>query len=107
MGWSLTNLFIQILGGIIGGHLAVIASKELEFGALGHTIAGAVGGVLSGIFLQTLAATMVTGTGELTAPRVADQVLVQGLTGIVAGGIVTLAAGIFKQSRGQSDTKDQ
>jgi hypothetical protein len=106
MAWSLTNLFIQFLGGIIGGHIAVVAAKELEFGALGHTIAGAAGGLLSGIFLQTVAATMVTGTGDLTVPRLLDQVLIQGITGAVAGGIVTLAVGIFKQSRVQSDTRE-
>jgi uncharacterized membrane protein YeaQ/YmgE (transglycosylase-associated protein family) len=53
MTWTFTNLVIQIIAGILGGHAAAAASKEHGFGALGHTIVGAVGGGLSGAFFQT------------------------------------------------------
>ncbi len=65
MAWTVTNLVIQIIAGSIGGHAAAAASKEHSFGALGHTIAGAVGGALSGYFLQTIVATVVTGKGAV------------------------------------------
>ena len=51
MTWTITNLVIQMIAGIIGGHGAAVASKEHSFGVLGHTIVGAVGGAISGYFL--------------------------------------------------------
>jgi uncharacterized membrane protein YeaQ/YmgE (transglycosylase-associated protein family) len=52
MSRTYTNLLIEIIGGIVGGHFAALAAREYSFGALGHTIAGAVGGAFSGVFLQ-------------------------------------------------------
>jgi uncharacterized membrane protein YeaQ/YmgE (transglycosylase-associated protein family) len=98
MTWSITNLVIQIIGGIFGGHAAAVAVKDHDFGAFGHTLAGAVGGVLSGCLLQTLAATMVTGTGTVNEPRFAELAMLQGLTGAVAGGIAMLLFGFLKHS---------
>jgi hypothetical protein len=40
MKWSVTNLWIQIVTGILGGHAAAVAAKEHSFGVLGHTVAG-------------------------------------------------------------------
>ena len=98
MEWSVTNLMIQIVMGILGGHAVAVAAKEHSFGAVGHTVAGAAGGAVSGYFLQTFAATMVTGTGGLNEPRLVEQLLLQGLTGAVAGGIATLVVGFCKHS---------
>ena len=57
MTWTFTSLVIQIIAGLIGGHVAAVAVHEHAFGAVGHTVAGLVGGFLSGYFLQTLAIT--------------------------------------------------
>ena len=38
MVWATTNLVIQIIAGILGGHAAALASKEHSFGVFGHTI---------------------------------------------------------------------
>jgi len=96
--WSITNLLIQLVMGILGAHAAAVAAKEHSFGVLGHTVVGAVGGALSGYFLQTLAVTMVTGAGSVNEPRFAEQVVLQGLTGAVAGGIAMLVVGFIKHS---------
>ncbi len=98
MAWSLTNLLIQIVGGILGGHAAAAAAKEHSFGALGHTLTGLAGGAFSGGFFQIAAATMVTGTGSLQEPSFVEQVVIQCFAGAVAGGIVTLAVGFMKHS---------
>ncbi|MGO9004258.1 MAG: hypothetical protein ACLQIQ_00230 [Beijerinckiaceae bacterium] len=98
MTWSVTNLVIQIIGGILGGHAAAVAAKDHSFGVFGHTLAGAVGGALSSCFFQTLAATMVTGAGGLNEPRLAELVIVEGLAGAVAGGIATLLFGFLKHN---------
>jgi uncharacterized membrane protein YeaQ/YmgE (transglycosylase-associated protein family) len=99
MNWTTTNLIIQIIAGILGGHGAAVASKEHSFGALGHTIAGAVGGAVSGYFLQTIVGTVVTGTGDIQQDAdLVTQWVLQGLAGLAAGGIVTMAIGFIKHS---------
>jgi hypothetical protein len=52
MTWTFTNLAIQIVAGMIGGNFAAALGKEHGFGVVGHTVAGAVVGTLSGYFLQ-------------------------------------------------------
>ncbi len=98
MTWTLTNLIIEIIAGILGGHAAAIAAKEHAFGALGHTVVGALGGGLSGYFLQTLVNTMVTITGSLNQPRVADVFMLQSLAGLASGAAAMLVVGFIKHS---------
>jgi uncharacterized membrane protein YeaQ/YmgE (transglycosylase-associated protein family) len=66
MTWTFTNLLIQI---VVGGHVAASALHEHGFGAIGHNVAGLVGGFISGYFLQTLAVTIVTGARAPNEPR--------------------------------------
>ena|ERR1700719_633805 len=98
MTWTFTNLVIQIIAGILGGHAAATAAHEHSFGAFGHTIVGALGGALSGSFLQTFAGTVVTASGSLNEPTAVEQAILQGLTGAAAGGILTLVVGFIKHS---------
>lgn len=98
MSWTLTNLLIELIAGIVGGHMIAAVAKEHSFGALGHTIAGALGGGLSGFFLQTLAGMVVDSAGN--AYQATDQVtewFIQGVTGLIAGAMVTMAIGFAKQ----------
>ena len=98
MTWTLTSLVIQIIAGLIGGQAAAVATHEHSFGAVGHTIAGLVGGFLSGYFLQTLAITMVTSTGSLNEPRPAEVFMVQALTGLASGAIAMMVVGFIKHT---------
>ena len=106
MTWTVTNLFIEIIAGIVGAHAISAAAKEHSFGVIGHTIAGAAGGAFSGYFLQTLAATVVDSTGEVhqDADAVA-RLLVQGLMGIAAGAILTMIVGFAKHGIDQHKTE--
>jgi hypothetical protein len=98
MIWTSTNLVIQILTGVLGAHFAATAAREHGFGFLGHTLVGALGGALSGYFLQTLAVTLVTGSGSLNEIRAVDNAVLQGLAGIAAGGCLALVVGFIKHS---------
>lgn len=98
MTWTFANLVIQLIAGVLGGHAAAVAAHEHGFGAVGHTVVGAIGGGLSGYFLQTLAVTMVTASGSLNEPTLAEAFVLQALTGAAAGGILTLVAGFLKHS---------
>ena len=98
MIWTSSNLVIQIFTGILGAHFAATAAREHGFGFFGHTLVGAIGGALSGYFLQTLAITLVTGSGSLNEIRAVDNAVLQGLAGIAAGGCLTLVVGFIKHS---------
>jgi uncharacterized membrane protein YeaQ/YmgE (transglycosylase-associated protein family) len=94
MTWTVTNLIIEIIAGVVGAHAIAAAAKEHSFGAIGHTIAGAAGGAFSGSFLQTLAATVVDSTGEVHQDADAvTRLLLQGLMGLAAGAILTMILG--------------
>jgi uncharacterized membrane protein YeaQ/YmgE (transglycosylase-associated protein family) len=106
MTWTLTNLIIELVAGAIGGNAIAAAAQEHSFGWLGHTCTGALGGAFSGYFLQTFAATVVNGGGEVQQdPDLITQWLVQFLTGLAAGAIVTMAVGFAKHAVGQHKAK--
>jgi hypothetical protein len=48
MSGTLINLIIQIIAGVIGGHAAGATLKNYTLGAVGNTIAGAIGGAVGG-----------------------------------------------------------
>ena len=105
MTWTLTNLLIQVVTGILGAHVAAIAAKEHSFGFIGHTAVGATGGAASGYFLQTLAITMVTGSGDLNEPRAAEIAILQGLTGAAAGACLMLVVGFVQHAVGEHKSR--
>jgi hypothetical protein len=98
MSWTVTNLFIQVIMGLIGGHVAAVAAHEHSFGVVGHTITGLIGGMLSGYFLQTAVGTLLNGSGLANAPDPVSQAILQALAGLVAGAVVTLVVGLVEHS---------
>jgi uncharacterized membrane protein YeaQ/YmgE (transglycosylase-associated protein family) len=97
--WTVTNLVIEIVAGIVGAHAISVVAKEHSFGAIGHTVTGAMGGAFSGYFLQTLAATVVNATGEVQPDaNPVTQWLLQVLMGLAGGAILTMAVGLAKHS---------
>jgi uncharacterized membrane protein YeaQ/YmgE (transglycosylase-associated protein family) len=98
MTWTFTNVLIQIVAGIVGGHVAAVIAHEHSFGLVGHSVSGAAGGFLSGFFLQTLALTMVTASGSLNEPTLVETVVIQAFTGAAAGAALTLVVGFLKHS---------
>lgn len=105
MTWTVTNLLIEIVAGIAGAHAIAAIAKEHSFGAIGHTVTGAVGGALSGYFLQTVVAVVVNSAGEVQQDAdLVTQWFSQALAGLAAGAILTMAAGFAKHSIDQHKT---
>ncbi|MBR0934022.1 hypothetical protein [Bradyrhizobium jicamae] len=72
MTWTLWGLAVQTVAGLLGAHAIAGAARDYRFGFVGHSVAGIVGGALSGAFLQGAAVTIVTGNGSqnlLTVPH--------------------------------------
>jgi len=99
MEWTITNLILQIVGGLAGAHFAATALHDHRFGMLGHSLVGLLAGALSGYFIQLLVLTVVTGSGSLNEPRNLDIFVIEGLTGMVVGGIAMAAVGMLLQGR--------
>ena len=49
---AIINLIIQLIAGVAGGNAVGAALKDYNLGALGNTIAGAIGGVGGGQFCR-------------------------------------------------------
>src|SRR6201995_1208011 len=96
VSWSVTNLVIQIVAAVLGGHAAALTAHEHSFGFIAHTLAGAIGGALSGYFLQIKVTTLVMGSGALNDVDAASQAVLQMLAGFAVGAITTLAIGFLK-----------
>ena len=102
MTWTLSNLVIETVAGILGGHAIAAVAKEHSFGALGHSVTGALGGAFSGYFLQTLVAVVVESTGDVHQD--ADQLtqwFMQAVAGLAAGAILTMAVGFARHAIAQ------
>jgi hypothetical protein len=98
MIWSVSNLIIQVVTGVLGAHAAAIVVKEHSFGFIGHTLTGATAGALGGVFLQELAVTMVTGSGNMNAPTAVENAVLQGAAGAASGACLMLVVGLIKHA---------
>ena len=82
---NLTTLIVQLIGGALGGYAAGNVSKEMNLGAIGNAVVGALGGGVGGqIFLTLLG---LSGTVQIVSALV---------TGGLSGGLATLLIGFLK-----------
>ncbi|KJC56783.1 hypothetical protein UP10_33185 [Bradyrhizobium sp. LTSPM299] len=99
MLWTTTSLYIQIVAGFVGAHLAAVVVHDHAFGFWGHTAVGLIAGAVGGYFFQTLSVTVVTGSGSLNELRPADIFVLQAGSGAAFGGICMLAVGMLLAPR--------
>lgn len=94
MSETLINLIIQLIAGALGGNAAGATMKNFDLGALGNTIAGALGGAGGGTLLTALLPML---QGAAASGNVDIGVLAgQAVGGGVAGAIVTALVGAIK-----------
>ena len=94
MSTTLINLIIQLIAGAVGGNAAGAAMKNIDLGALGNTIAGAIGGAGGGTILTALLPILQGAAGNVDI----GAVLGQAVGGGVAGAIVTAIVGLIKNA---------
>jgi len=88
----LINLNIQVVAGAIAGYAIGAGVKDINLGALGNTVAGAIGGGVGGQVLQALIPALALATGHIDISSLIGQVVVGG----VAGAILTAIIGVAK-----------
>jgi hypothetical protein len=89
---DLTSLIIQAVAGLAGGNAAGKTMPNFDLGALGNTIAGAIGGVGGGQLLQALIPALTAAGGNLDIGAIIGQ-LVGGGAG---GAILTVVVAVLK-----------
>lgn len=99
MTWTLANLIIQIVSGILAAHAVPGAVHDRTFGVSGRTIIGALAGALSGYFLQSFV--IAVESDFFNEPNTVELVVGQAVTGFVVGGIAALLASFVKQAINQ------
>jgi hypothetical protein len=87
--WTMTNLVIEIIAGIVGAHIVALGARVSNFGALGRSVVGAIGGYVGGYLLD--AAMVLNGSNALYVSRLLDQTMAHSLTAAATGGILILA----------------
>jgi hypothetical protein len=94
--WTITNLIIQAIAGILGAHAAATGAHEHRFGFAGHSVVGLVAGAVSGFFLQRIVMTTVYGTGDAMPVSALETGIYQALCGAVIGGMAMLIVGFLR-----------
>ena len=93
MSATLINLIIQIIAGAIGGNAVGAGIKNVDLGALGNTIAGAIGGAGGGTLLTALLPLL---QGAAAGNVDIGALVGQAVGGGVAGAVLTAIVGIVK-----------
>ncbi|HWV80213.1 MAG TPA: hypothetical protein VNZ50_02195 [Hyphomicrobiaceae bacterium] len=88
------SLLIQLISGVVGGNIAGAALKEKSLGVLGNSLAGLVGGGLSGQILQALLGIGAAGASGLDLGAIVSQVAGGG----VGGAVLMTIIGLLKQN---------
>lgn len=107
---SLIPIIVQLVAGAAGGGALGQLVKNVNLGAVGNIVAGAVGGV-GGTWLATMIPGLdglVSGAAGIAADGGAEAMsgldmgalVGQGVTGLVGGGVLTGIAGLIKNSMG-------
>ena len=92
MSATVINLIIQLIAGAVGGNAVGATMKNFDLGALGNTIAGAIGGAGGGTLLTALLPMLQGAAGNMDI----GAVLGQAVGGGVAGAVVTVVVGLIK-----------
>ena len=94
--WTIMNLAIQAIGGVLGAHIAAMVAHEHRFGFIGHSLTGLIAGALSGFFLQRIVMTTVTATGDAMPMTALEAGIYQAVAGLSAGGMAMLVVGLVR-----------
>ncbi|WP_019217446.1 hypothetical protein [Legionella tunisiensis] len=91
---DLVSLGVNLVSGLVGGHILGTAWKDKSLGALGNSIAGIIGGAASGYILQAVGILNGLGIGDMSINALLGNIG----SGAVGGAVLAAIAGIIKKS---------
>ena len=94
--WTINNLVIQAITGVLGAHAAATVAHEHRFGFMGHSVVGLIAGALSGYFLQQIVMTTVTATGDAMPMTALDAGVYQAFAGAAIGAGAMMVIGFIR-----------
>lgn len=97
MTWTFANLVVQVVAGMLAGYITAVMMHQRAPTAYSHAVAGATGGFISGYFLQSIAATMMSASSKLEEPAPLESLLIQVFAGASAGGVTVRAATLLRR----------
>ena len=103
--WTITNLVIQAITGVLGAHAAATVAQEHRFGFMGHSLVGLIAGVFSGYFLQQIVMTTVTATGDAMPMTALDAGVYQAFAGAAIGAAAMMVIGFIRYEMTKTPSK--
>jgi len=94
--WTVVNLVIQAIAGVLGAHAAALAAYEHRFGFIGQSLVGLIAGGLGGFFLQQIVMTTVTGTGDAEPVTALEAGVYQAVAGAATGAVAMMVVGFIR-----------
>lgn len=85
---DLVSALISLISGVIGGNILGAAWKEKSLGAIGNSIAGAIGGVAGAYITQAVGILNTLGLGNMTIGSMLGDAGSSAVGGIILTGIV-------------------
>lgn len=95
MDMNIVNLIIALVSGLVGGNIVGSASKDVNLGTAGNSVAGLVGGGLGNYLLQALnllGTAGVAGAASAASPE-ATQAAAHAVSNFDIGSLITNIAG--------------
>lgn len=89
---DIMSIVVNLVGGIVGGNATGMAWKEKSLGAVGNSIAGAVGGVAGSYIAQAMGIITSMGLENMTIGSIATE----GGIAAIGGAITTAIVGFIK-----------
>jgi hypothetical protein len=103
--WTILNLVIQAITGVMGAHAAATVVHEHRFGLVGHSLVGLIAGALSGYFSQVAVMTTVTATGDAMPMTALEAGVYQAFAGAVVGALAMMVVGFVRYEMTKSPSK--
>jgi hypothetical protein len=104
--WTIMNLVIQAVTGVLGAHAAATVAHEHRFGFVGHSLVGLIAGALSGFFLQKIVMTTVTATGDAMPMTTLEAGVYQAFAGAAVGALAMMVVGFIRYEMTKSPGKE-
>ena len=95
MSGAVINLIIQLIAGALGGNVVGAELKNVDLGAIGNSIIGAIGGAAGGTFLTGLIPLL---HGTVHTVDISSIIIGQAAGGAVSGVILTAIVGLIKNA---------